>query len=73
MLGVAVAVWATRDAGKPQPEVTRAVRTATGAIDTMLALLYQAGAQLVAECREHGDAAAAWVDALLAERRDGAR
>lgn len=66
-LGVALAVWATRDDSKAQPDVTRAGHAAVEAIDAMLAGLYRARAQLVTEIRQAQDAAAARVDAMLAE------
>jgi hypothetical protein len=72
VLGAALALWATRDNSKAQPEVTRAGHTAVEAIDAMLAALHRARAQLVGETREAQDTAAACVDALLARRRDGA-
>jgi hypothetical protein len=64
-LDAALATWATRDDSKAQPEVTRAGHTAVEAIDTMLAELHWARQQLVAEVRQHQDAAMARVDALL--------
>jgi hypothetical protein len=72
VLGAALAVWATRDDSKAQPEVTRAGHSAVEAIDAMLAELHKARQQLVGEVREHQDAAMARVDTLLARDRDGA-
>ncbi len=73
VLGVALATWATRDDRKAQPEVTRTGHTAVEAIDAMLAELHRARQQLVTEIRQAQDAAAARVDALLAQHPGGAR
>lgn len=70
-LDAALVTWATRDDSKAQPEVTRAGHAAVEAIDAMLAELHRARQQLVGEIREHQDAAAARVDALLAQHRSG--
>jgi hypothetical protein len=70
-LGAALAVWATRDDSKAQPEGTRAGHVAVEAIDAMLAELRRARQQLGTEIRQAQDAAAARVDAMLARRRDG--
>jgi hypothetical protein len=72
-LGAALAVWAARDDSKAQPEARQAANTAMEAIDVMLAGLHRARAALAAEIRQSDDAAAARVDAMLAQRRDGAR
>jgi hypothetical protein len=71
-LGAALALWATRDDSKAQPEVTRASHAAVEAIDAMLAGLHRARQQLVGEIRQAQDAAMARADALLARYRDGA-
>jgi hypothetical protein len=68
-LGAALALWATRDDSKAQPEIRQAANTAMDAIDAMLAELHRARQQLVGEIREHEDAAAARVDAMLARLR----
>jgi hypothetical protein len=72
-LGAALAVWATRDDSKAQPEVSTAGHTAVEAIDAMLAELHRVRSRLVGEIREHQDAGMARADALLARYRDGAR
>ena len=56
--GAALAVWATRDDGKAQPEVTQAGHAAVDAIDAMVAELRRLLGQ---------------VPAVLAERQDDAR
>lgn len=73
VLDGALAEWAGRDDSRPQPEVRQAANVAVDAIDAMLRELYTARGQLVAEVRQSDAAAAARVDAMLAERRDGAR
>jgi hypothetical protein len=70
-LGAALALWATRDDSKAQPEVTRAGHAAVEAIDAMLGELHRARQQLVGEIREHQDTGLARADALLARYRDG--
>jgi hypothetical protein len=72
-LDAAMATWATRDDDKAQPEVTRAGHAAVEAIDAMLAELHRARQQLVAEVRQHQDAAMARLDELLARHQDGGR
>lgn len=76
-LAQALALWATRDDSKAQPEVREAANTAMGAIDTMIAELRTVGAVLAAEMRESDDAAAVRAGALIArlcfERQDGTR
>jgi hypothetical protein len=72
-LAQALALWATRDDAKAQPEVRRAANTAVGAIDAMLAELHRIRSGLVAEARAADAAALARADAMLAKCRDGAR
>jgi hypothetical protein len=67
-LGAALAVWATRDDTKPQPEVRQAANTAMDAIDAMLADLYAVRQTLVTEMRASDDERAARVDAMLADQ-----
>jgi hypothetical protein len=69
-LSTALALWATRDDSKPQPEVRRAASAAVDAIDGMLADLHTARAALIGGMRASDDAAAARVDQLLGERHD---
>ena len=71
-LEAALALWASRDDTKAQPEVRQAANDAVDAIDGMLRALHEARAALVAEIRQSDDATAARVDAMLARRRDGA-
>ena len=70
-LGAALALWATRDDSKAQPEVRQAANTAMDAIDAMLRELHTAREALVGEIRQADDANAARVDAMLAEMRRG--
>jgi hypothetical protein len=71
VLADALGQWAGRDDSRAQPEVTRAGHTAVDVIDAMLTGLHRARSKLVGEIREHQDAAAARVDALLAQHRSG--
>jgi hypothetical protein len=63
-----LATWAKRDDSKAQPEVREAANTAMRSIDRMLGELHRLRAQLMDEIRDSDDAAAARVDALLAQR-----
>lgn len=60
--------WAERDDSQAQPEARRAVSRVVASIDRTLRELHELRAQIVAEVRQADDAAAARVDALLAER-----
>ena len=71
-LGAALALWATRDDSRAQPEVSQAGHAAIDAIDAILAGLHLARQQLIGEIRDHQDAAMARADELLARYRDGA-
>ena len=73
MLGVSLAWWAGRDTARDKAAARRAANTAMAAVDAMLAELHRARARLVSEIRQADDATAARVDALLAQRRAGAR
>jgi hypothetical protein len=73
VLGGSLALWATRDDAKAQPEVRQAANTAVDAIDAMLGELHRIRSGLVAEVRAADDATNARVDELLARCRDGAR
>jgi hypothetical protein len=72
VLADSLALWATRDDTKPQPEVRRAANTAGDAIDAMMHELYLARQRLGGEMRDSDDAAMARAAALLASRRGGA-
>jgi hypothetical protein len=72
VLGVALAYWADRADATDKGAARSAAITGCDAIDSMLAALHSARAQLLGEVRAHDDATAARVDALLA-RRGGAR
>jgi hypothetical protein len=65
-LAQALALWATRDDSKAQPEVRRAANTAVEAIDGMVAELRSIRSRLVAEVRQSDDAAMARSAELLA-------
>ena len=73
LLGVSLAQWAYRDEARDRAAARRAANTAMDTIDGMLRRLHTARAALVSEIRAADDATAARVDAMLAERRDGAR
>jgi hypothetical protein len=60
-------LWATRDDTKAQAVVRKAAGTAVETVDAMLRELQQLRSQLVTEIRQSDDAAAARVDALLAD------
>jgi hypothetical protein len=68
-LAQALALWATRDNGKAQPEVRQAANTAVDAIDAMLRELHSVRSRVVAEIRQADDAAIARADELLASLR----
>jgi hypothetical protein len=68
-LSVALAIWATRDDSKAQPEVRRAANTAMDGIDAMLAELHQARSRLITEMRQSDDAAMARTEILLSSPR----
>jgi hypothetical protein len=70
-LDAAMATWAARDDSQAQPEVTSAGHAAVEAIDAMLVKLHRMRQQLVAENREHEDAAMGRSAALLARIQDG--
>ncbi len=58
VLGAALTRWAARDDTRAQPDVRRAASIAMGAIDAMVAELYQARAALLAEIHASDDATA---------------
>jgi hypothetical protein len=67
-----LAVWATRDDTKAQPEVRHIANTAMDIIDRLLADLHTARERLLLEIRHSDDATNARIDALLASIRTGA-
>ena len=73
LLGVSLAQWAYRDEARDRAAAIRAGGTALDTIDGMLRRLRTARSALVAEIRQDQDRRAARVDAMLAERHDGAR
>jgi len=68
-LGVYLAIWSMRDDGKPDAQARRAANDAMDAIDRALRELHALRERLVGDIRQADDAAAARVDAMLAERR----
>ncbi|HEX5290975.1 MAG TPA: hypothetical protein VFX25_19110 [Streptosporangiaceae bacterium] len=66
VLAGSLALWATRDDTKPQPEVRQAANTASDAIDAMMRELYIARQRLGGEMRESDDAAMERSASLLA-------
>jgi hypothetical protein len=69
-LETALALWATRDDTKAQPEVRDAASDATDAIDTAIRELYGIRGQLIPEVRASDDAATARAEELLRPTRE---
>lgn len=69
-LGTHLALWALRDATLTQPQFDHSGMAAVNAIDAALRHLYSLRGRLVTEVREHQDAVAARIDALIARNRD---
>ena len=69
--GVARAIWEPRR--EPDAFARRCASNAIDAIDTALAALHRIRAEWITEIRQADDQAAARVDALLAQMRDGPR
>jgi hypothetical protein len=68
-LETALALWATRDDTKAQPEVRQAANDAVDAVDGALRELHGIRALLAGEIRASDDAAVARAEALLARVR----
>ena len=69
-LETALALWATRDDTKAQPEVRDAASDAIDAIDTAIRELYGIRGQLIPEVRASDDAAMARAEELLRRIRE---
>jgi hypothetical protein len=68
-LEAALALWASRDDTKAQPEVRQAAKDAMDAVDTALRELHSIRGQLVGEIRASDDATAVRAAELLARVR----
>ena len=69
-LETALALWATRDDTKAQPDVRQAANDAVDAIDAALRELHGIRAELLGEIRESDDAAMARAKELLRRIRE---
>jgi hypothetical protein len=72
-LETALALWATRDDTKAQPDIRQAANDAVDAIDAALCEFYGIRSQLVSEVRASDDATMERASALLRRIREEGR
>jgi hypothetical protein len=72
-LETALALWATRDDTKAQPDVRQAANDAVDAVDAALRELHGLRSQLIPEIRAADDAAMARTEGLLRRLREEGR